>query len=825
MRIAPILRILSPHSVVPRRVVGILAFAFVLIPLLLASGQYVGSGRQASAEDPTPTPTLGPFTPSFSWTFDDAAATDPNTLPSSDQCVVGVPCKSMWLLEIPDGQPMAPITGMYAPDPSLQGAGAVLDGTIVGQTSGWGRVAWGQFTCPAGTVGEFAHSPIYAASTNRNVTTSDVADYSKWPIQLDGITDDYLGAHPGSELISRRRIGQNPPSNALYFSIPGDPPTVSYILVVGDPTSPESNTVTFCSPFIGRAVYLGVSADNPATPQDEGGIPLQTCQTAETNTMSVSLDRDDTPPGDPIVVSDTAYCLPNTPTGLDVSVPLNGGTEYVSGVELTFSEVTSPGSTAIVTTTSGPPPPTGFEIVGLSELPLYFDINTTGVEYYPDVTICVRYDETQVTGPEANLKLMHYVDDAFEDVTTSVDTDNDIICGTATHLSEFIIAELAPIATPTETPTPTPTVTPTSTSLPGGNAPTVITTVAVGGQPLGVASNPATHKVYIANNQANGVAVLWDTTNQVGPTISVDSSPRGVAVNGETNRIYVSNSSSGSVSVIAGATDEVIHTVTVHASPHGVAVNPVTNRIYVANYVSGILCVIDGVTHSVQDISLSSGPWWVAANPVTNRVYATFPDSNSVSVIDGQTGTWLKDVSVCAYPLGIAVNDATNRIYVACAGSDQLSVIEGSTDTWSKNIPAGINPYGVAVNRNTNRIYVAENQGAAVDVFDGETDQQLWTVQVGGLPWGLTVNEALNRVYVTHEQGWVDVIQDYPVPGVVGGRAAYPQLEREAASNGRGSSGSSAFALAGVAVVVAALLVAVGWYARRRRTLCLRRED
>jgi len=60
---ARILRRLSSHCVVLLRAVGgfnIPILAFVLVLVLLASGAYVGNGRQASADDPTPTPTSEP---------------------------------------------------------------------------------------------------------------------------------------------------------------------------------------------------------------------------------------------------------------------------------------------------------------------------------------------------------------------------------------------------------------------------------------------------------------------------------------------------------------------------------------------------------------------------------------------------------------------------------------------------------------------------------------------------------------------------------------------------------------------------------------------
>ncbi|MEE9284748.1 MAG: hypothetical protein V3V35_03360 [Dehalococcoidia bacterium] len=135
---------------------------------------------------------------------------------------------------------------------------------------------------------------------------------------------------------------------------------------------------------------------------------------------------------------------PNTPIGPDVTVPGNGGLGEVGGVELTFSQVTGSGDTTVVTSTTGPPPPTGLKIVGLAGQPVYYDITTTAVFGGP-VAICIRYDVTQVAGPESNLRLMHQANSGFDDITVSVDTVNDIICGETTTLSLFAIMESVPV--------------------------------------------------------------------------------------------------------------------------------------------------------------------------------------------------------------------------------------------------------------------------------------------------------------------------------------------------------------------------------------------
>ena len=397
--------------------------------LLLALGQGV-----AEAD--------GPFTPTFSVTVDEVAPDDPDVLPVDDECPVGAACKVMWSTEIPDGQPGAGIAGI---NPfsiiGLPSDALVPDGAIVGKMTGSRRAG------PIGLCNQGAVDAMSATwldgTTDAGTTTgsaSDLCSFSHWPTQLNGARDDFLAANPGTTLTARWvGCGLNLTANVLFFSQADG--SVLYTAVSGDPTVPSA--WEGCGPWIGKSVNLGLSADNPDTPEDEGGIPLRTCKVAGTQTFRAYLDRIDTPPGDPLVLEDTATCSPNTPPGSDVSVPLNGGTEALAGMDVTFSNVTSGGTTNVVTSTEGPPPPTGFEIVGLAELPLYFDINTDA-SYSGDLTVCVRYEEAQVDGPESTLRLMQRVDDTYVDVTTSVDTAADIVCGTTTHLSIFVVAQPLP---------------------------------------------------------------------------------------------------------------------------------------------------------------------------------------------------------------------------------------------------------------------------------------------------------------------------------------------------------------------------------------------
>ncbi len=86
-----------------------------------------------------------------------------------------------------------------------------------------------------------------------------------------------------------------------------------------------------------------------------------------------------------------------------------------------------------VTSITGEPPSTGFVIVGIGGQPVYYDINMSA-GFKGTATVCIEYDDAGMSpGQEAALKLRKF--DPKLDITQSVDTANNIICGKTTSFS------------------------------------------------------------------------------------------------------------------------------------------------------------------------------------------------------------------------------------------------------------------------------------------------------------------------------------------------------------------------------------------------------
>jgi YVTN family beta-propeller protein len=249
-------------------------------------------------------------------------------------------------------------------------------------------------------------------------------------------------------------------------------------------------------------------------------------------------------------------------------------------------------------------------------------------------------------------------------------------------------------------------------------------------------------------------------------TVHVGTLPTGIAVNPATNRIYVANTNDGTVSVINGATNAVVATITVGSSPFGVAVNPVTNGIYVSWYnFDGSLVVINGATNQViTDIPLQHNSLYLAVNTVTNRIYVANQSGNAVgnsnddgslSVVDGATNTVLANVTVGAFLEGVAVDEQTQRVYINNLITGLVSVFDAKKNVLARKItlpplPGGeVRPLGLAFDPHAHQLYTAGlDSGVLYAINSGNKVTSILPGLDG--PVGVGVNTASGEVYIAN---------------------------------------------------------------------------
>lgn len=300
--------------------------------------------------------------------------------------------------------------------------------------------------------------------------------------------------------------------------------------------------------------------------------------------------------------------------------------------------------------------------------------------------------------------------------------------------------------------------------------------------PTGIAVNPVTGLVYVANMGAGTVAVLDGATERLVTTIAVGPAPTGIDVNPRTNQVYVALWRADEVVVIDGGSNRVTGRIAVGAFPWALQADPGTNHVYVANRGDGTVSAIDGATNTVA-FTLVSGPEPAGLSLLPQRqlLFASNRGNGTVTVFDTARRLLVKILPIGGYAWGLVADDATAQVYVAIMGEARVARIDASTSPpaiateidrpgsvhaeasapRAATYPTGLDPAGVAYSPVTRRVYVADRRSGSVTVIDTTRQRRLAAIDVGADPLAIATDPVRGRVYVANRvSGTVSVIDE-----------------------------------------------------------------
>jgi YVTN family beta-propeller protein len=125
----------------------------------------------------------------------------------------------------------------------------------------------------------------------------------------------------------------------------------------------------------------------------------------------------------------------------------------------------------------------------------------------------------------------------------------------------------------------------------------------VGNGPLGVALTPDGDYLYVANYNADTVAVIDTRDLELIKTITVGDGPWGVAVGSDGDYVYVTNSLADTVTVIRTSDNLVQGTYTTGNQPMGVAAPKNGSFAYVVNYLGNTITRITAATGARETLA------------------------------------------------------------------------------------------------------------------------------------------------------------------------------------------------------------------------------
>jgi YVTN family beta-propeller protein len=269
--------------------------------------------------------------------------------------------------------------------------------------------------------------------------------------------------------------------------------------------------------------------------------------------------------------------------------------------------------------------------------------------------------------------------------------------------------------------------------------------VAVGAEPVAIAVNEVTNRVYVANAGGETVSVIDGESNAVRANVKVGPRPYALAANSATNKIYVSIAFGDTITVIDGSTDSTSAAKVGNAD--AIAVDAKLNKIYLLGYEDTNLTMVDSAANVVGKVASGIHLWGMAVNESAHMLYATRSGNAELVALDELSGK-ITIVPVGAIPCAVAVNPATNMVYVVNHGDDTVTVVDGAKNTAVATLHVGKQPQGIAVDPLKNLVYIANKHGDTVSVIDGRQNRVVKTIQTEKNPYALAVDPRSGLVYV-----------------------------------------------------------------------------
>jgi YVTN family beta-propeller protein len=301
-------------------------------------------------------------------------------------------------------------------------------------------------------------------------------------------------------------------------------------------------------------------------------------------------------------------------------------------------------------------------------------------------------------------------------------------------------------------------------------APVVVMTVATGGNPIGVASDPTLRHIYVANGQS--LTVLDADTLAILASRPAGYFPFAVAVDSQTHQVYVTNgfASGYTVTVFDGTTYTLLATITLSGNNNdllGIALDPATRRGFVTSYNGDSVTVLNLDTNAlVTTVAVPALPLNATVDPQTHRVYVTNV-TNQITILDGDPASPTANQVVGSITAGagtysLALDPATRQFYATDYLNGAVLVLDADTYALLATIPTDVGPRSVAVDTAARRVYVTHYlTGGPVTVLDADTHTVVTTLPTGDQPEGVAVDPTTHRAFVANSNsGSVTVVGD-----------------------------------------------------------------
>ena len=282
--------------------------------------------------------------------------------------------------------------------------------------------------------------------------------------------------------------------------------------------------------------------------------------------------------------------------------------------------------------------------------------------------------------------------------------------------------------------------------------------------PFGVAVDPSTTDVYVTD-VGNSRVEKFDSSGHYlsqfgsfgdasfGDANGQFNEPQGVAVDPATSAVYIADTGNNRVEKFDSSGNYQSQFGSFGSgngqfnSSFGVAVDPASSDVYVTDYGNNRVEKFDSSGHYLSQFGSTGAdngqfknPVGVAVDPATSDVYVTDSGNGRVEKFDSN-GNYLSQVGSSGFgdgqlgnPQGVAVDPTTSDVYVTDSGGRRVERFDSSGNFLSQFGSSGFGngqfnlPEWVALDPATGDVYVADSGNNRVEKFGDQTDSTSTTV-------------------------------------------------------------------------------------------------
>jgi YVTN family beta-propeller protein len=268
--------------------------------------------------------------------------------------------------------------------------------------------------------------------------------------------------------------------------------------------------------------------------------------------------------------------------------------------------------------------------------------------------------------------------------------------------------------------------------------------------PGAMAVDPASSRLYVADQNSSEVSIINLTNNEVVGTLAFPSGGpiSSLAFDNLSQELYGVDASNGYVDAVSLAGNFSTAAEIKVGTPYIVAYDPGTGEVLVGSGMADQLLVYNGTNHTLLNSYSTSGtPEGIAIDAAAGEAFVACSSSNSVEQILLANGS-ARNFSVGTAPSGVVLDPTNNSLLVSNSGSDNVSVVN-LTNFSVRAVPVGSAPSAIVYDAPAGEVYVANSAGSNLSLLNASRPSLATSLDVGSFPAFLACDAAANLLFVS----------------------------------------------------------------------------